>query len=129
MKLYTLSLVALLLLALLASWTYRYELANYLPVSIAARLHLRQYQAVNTFSEAIESGFTSHNFDVSQNAVDDTRMGLDEDSLTELRRIMDTNRVGFDEARLIRQQRIMRKNGIDPTTGLPLDAKAITSLS
>ncbi|KAL7009714.1 hypothetical protein EMMF5_000622 [Cystobasidiomycetes sp. EMM_F5] len=121
---------------------------------MAARLNLREYQALNTFDNAAAAGFNTSTFDLSQNLEDgETRSGLDEDSLREVRRIMDrwvadmatlaqalhqtnwscsdyhSHRVGFDEARLIRQQRIMRQNGIDPATGLPLDKKAITRLS
>lgn len=77
------------------------------------------------------AGFSSINFDLSGNlgsssspggaggtggggetAADrDARTGLDERTLTEVRRIMDRQRVGFDEARRIHVERMFRKNG------------------
>lgn len=130
MELYTISVVGLGLIVVLGLWTLRFRIGQLLPTSLAARLHLRQYEPVQTFEGAAQGGFTSGTFDLHDNLeAGEARSGMDEAGLTEVRRIMDSHRVGFDEARLIRSQRIMRKNGIDPATGLPLDKKAITSLS
>lgn len=57
----------------------------------------------------------------------DSRAGLDERALREVRIIMDQMRVGFDEARLIRTQREFRQKGVGPD-GMPLDKRAITHL-
>lgn len=131
MGLYTFSFIGLCLLALLGAYTLRFQLAQYMPVWMAARLNLRQYSALDTFDNAAAAGFNTSNFDLTANLEEgEARSGLDEASLTEVRRIMDrcgrsaqslccllkllfrSHRVGFDEARLIRQQRIMRQNGI-----------------
>lgn len=55
-------------------------------------------------------------------------IGLDEASLTEIRRLMERHAIGFDEARHVRHVEILKKNGIDQF-GFPMDPKAITSLS
>ncbi|KAK9894916.1 hypothetical protein P389DRAFT_86144 [Cystobasidium minutum MCA 4210] len=124
--LFTLSIVAFVCLLLLSLWAFRHKLIDYLPDHVAARF--KDYVPVGTFEAAVQGGFNSSTFDLSGNLEGDQRQGLDEESLTEIRRIMDIQRVNFDEARFIRSQRIMRKNGIDPNTGLPLDKKAITHL-
>lgn len=49
----------------------------------------------------------------------DPRAGLDEQTLTELRRIMERERVNFDEARRLHMERMFRKAGIGPD-GLPI---------
>ncbi|KAL8279521.1 hypothetical protein RQP46_008083 [Phenoliferia psychrophenolica] len=128
-KFWTLSLISLLLLSFLLLWTFRAHLLRFLPSSISARV--RQYAPVETFESALENGFSTSNFDLSANlsAGDrDARAGLDERTLTDVRRIMESQNVGFDEGRRILVERHFRKNGIDPN-GFPIDPKAITSLS
>ncbi|KAJ2082510.1 hypothetical protein H4R24_001536 [Coemansia sp. RSA 988] len=79
---------------------------------------------LGTFLNDYRAGLSSRNFDISGNIEGgDNRPGLDSD---EVRRIMETQGVSFDKARLIRQQRLMKNNDIDPSTGLPLDPKAVT---
>ncbi|KAG8827832.1 hypothetical protein FRC17_007711 [Serendipita sp. 399] len=82
-----------------------------------------------TFQEQAEQGYSTSAFDLDANVSDDARVGLDSEQLQEIREIMRRKRVNFDEARLIRQRMEMRRNGIDPDTGLPIDAKAVTRLS
>lgn len=64
-------------------------------------------------------GFSTSNFDLSGNLSGDQRAGLDDQTLTELRRIMERNQVNFDEARRIQMERMFKKAGIGPD-GLPI---------
>ncbi|KAJ1869021.1 hypothetical protein H4R99_004512 [Coemansia sp. RSA 1722] len=76
------------------------------------------------FARDYRAGLSSRNFDIAINIEDgDSRPGLDSE---EVRRIMEAQGVSFDKARLIRQQQLMQRNGIDPSTGMPLDPKAVT---
>ncbi|KAJ2001279.1 hypothetical protein GGI02_003811 [Coemansia sp. RSA 2322] len=78
----------------------------------------------HSFVDDYRAGLSSQNFDISINIEDgDSRPGLDSD---EVRHIMKSQGVTFDKARLIRQQQLMKHNGIDPSTGLSLDPKAVT---
>nr|XP_031861593.1 uncharacterized protein CI109_002823 [Kwoniella shandongensis]KAA5528665.1 hypothetical protein CI109_002823 [Kwoniella shandongensis] len=73
---------------------------------------------------------SSNNFDLEANNGEGSgegRIGLDEEGVEEVRRIMAIERCTFDQARLIRHNRILAKNGIAPD-GTPLDRKAITRL-
>ncbi|KAJ2388846.1 hypothetical protein GGI05_003668 [Coemansia sp. RSA 2603] len=80
--------------------------------------------SISAFARDYRAGLSSRNFDIAINIEDgDSRPGLDSD---EVRRIMDARGVSFDKARLIRQQQLMQLNGIDPSTGMPLDPKAVT---
>ncbi|CAD6569162.1 MAG: hypothetical protein TREMPRED_005081 [Tremellales sp. Tagirdzhanova-0007] len=105
-------------------------LAPYLPSQIVARLS--NYTPLSTFSFADQAsaGMSSSNFDLEENMGEgsgEERMGLDEEAVEEVRRIMAIERCNFDRARLIRHNRILAKNGIAPD-GTPLDRKAVTRL-
>ncbi|KAI8615810.1 hypothetical protein BC830DRAFT_1081022 [Chytriomyces sp. MP71] len=86
-----------------------------------------------TWEEARAHGLNSDTFVVEQREGDE-RIGLDGDqadfvdtsALKQIASIMRTRGVGFDEARyqLVRQQMIA--NGVDPDTGLPIDANLVT---
>jgi Fungal protein of unknown function (DUF2015) len=79
-----------------------------------------------SFSTDLEEGFSSANFDISENiASGDVRAGLDDNDKAAISRIMATKKVGFDEARRILAGKRMEKNGIDPRTGRPLDPRAV----
>ncbi|OCF34221.1 hypothetical protein I316_04172 [Kwoniella heveanensis BCC8398] len=104
--------------------------ARYLPTSLVARFTsyepLRQF----SFSDQAAAGMTSGNFDLEANNGEgsgESRVGLDDAGVEEVRRIMAIERCTFDQARLIRHNRILAKNGIAPD-GTPLDRKAITRL-
>lgn len=58
------------------------------------------------------AGFSTTNFDLSSNLSGDQRAGLDERTLTAIRRVMERENVGFDEARLIHLNSVFRKNGM-----------------
>ncbi|EIW72171.1 hypothetical protein M231_01858 [Tremella mesenterica] len=107
-------------------------LAPYLPDNLVARLsHYTPLQSY-AFSEQAAAGLTSGNFDIERDNLaegsSESRLGLDEAGVEEVRRIMALERCTFDQARLIRHNRILAKNGIAPD-GTPLDRKAITRLS
>ncbi|KAM0751386.1 hypothetical protein T439DRAFT_325523 [Meredithblackwellia eburnea MCA 4105] len=125
----TLSLISLLLLFLLFLWAYRQRFLHLLPSSLAARI--RHYAPIDSFEDQLENGFSTSNFSLIPNLAPgerDPRTGLDQRSLTEVRRIMDGMGVSFDEGRRIWVEREFRRNGIDPN-GFPIDPKAVTSLS
>ncbi|KDQ11848.1 hypothetical protein BOTBODRAFT_34939 [Botryobasidium botryosum FD-172 SS1] len=127
---YFLSFLTFLGLFALAFY-FRARILPHLPVAISSRLpaSLSTYTPLSTFEDQRSAGLSSSTFDIEQNMVDgDSRSGLDDRAAEEIRRIMLTERVGFDQARLIRHQRILAQNGIDPQTGMPLDAKAVTRL-
>lgn len=105
--------------------TYRRDhLINLLPSSVLH--HFPSYAPIPTFDAAHSSGYSSTNFDLSDNLSAEDRRELD---LTEVRRIMLEHSCNFDQARLIRHNRYLARNGVDPLTGLPTDRKAITSLA
>ncbi|BGP41172.1 hypothetical protein JCM10449v2_005146 [Rhodotorula kratochvilovae] len=123
---YSLPLLGFVLLACFLAWHYRHVYVDRLPPSVSSRL--RYYAPLTTFEDAAEQGFSTSHFDLSANLSGDQRAGLDDRTLTEIRRIMERENVGFDEARAIHTTRMFRKNGID-ANGFPIDPKAITSLS
>ncbi|KAJ2159862.1 hypothetical protein GGF46_002701 [Coemansia sp. RSA 552] len=87
-------------------------------------LHGGQDGGLGGFLRDYRAGLSSRTFDIAANISDgDSRPGLDSE---EVRRIMETHNVSFDKARLMRQQQIMARNQIDPSTGVPLDPKAVT---
>ncbi|WWC91885.1 uncharacterized protein L201_006834 [Kwoniella dendrophila CBS 6074] len=106
-------------------------LSRYLPTSIVARFTNYEPLRNFSFSEQASAGMTSSNFDLESNNLgegsSESRLGLDENGVEEVRRIMAIEKCTFDQARLIRHNRILAKNGIAPD-GTPLDSKAITRL-
>ena len=98
-----------------------------LPTQLQSQI--AQYVAIpqHSFTDDIEAGFTSSEFDLSQNVNDsDDRHGLDSAARKEVKRIMKSKKCTFDQARLIFLQDKMRRAGIDPMTGLPVDRKFVS---
>ena len=80
----------------------------------------------SSFTNDIESGFTSSDFDLSTNvASGDSRAGLDQQAKREVQRIMKSRNVGFDEARRTYTEARFAKNNIGPD-GLPRDPKFVS---
>lgn len=80
----------------------------------------------SSFSNDIESGFTSADFDLSTNvAAGDSRAGLDQSAKREVQKIMKTRKVGFDEARRVYTEQRFAKNNIGPD-GRPRDPKFVS---
>ena len=80
----------------------------------------------SSFTNDIESGFTSTDFDLSANvAAGDSRTGLDQRAKREVQKIMKSRKVGFDEARRMYTQATFAKNDIGPD-GLPRDPKFVS---
>ena len=80
----------------------------------------------SSFTNDIESGFTSTDFDLSTNvAAGDSRAGLDHQAKREVHKIMKSRRVGFDEARKMYTEARFAKNNIGPD-GLPRDPKFVS---
>lgn len=79
----------------------------------------------DSFADDLESGLSSRNFDIISQNEEDARLGLDDVSKEEIKRIMETDNVSFDKARLLYTERKFGKNGIAPD-GTPMDPKAVT---
>ncbi|KAL8830440.1 MAG: hypothetical protein Q9191_001438 [Dirinaria sp. TL-2023a] len=80
----------------------------------------------SSFSNDIESGFTSNDFDLSTNvAAGDSRGGVDGAAKREIQRIMKNRRVGFDEARRMYTEQRFAKHGIG-ADGRPRDPKFVS---
>lgn len=121
--LYTLSVI-LIIVGSVLFYTRSYW-SPYLPRGY--RDKLGRYMSLPSFERDMESGLTSEEFDLSGNVEDgDDRFGLDGTSRAEVKRIMKRMTCTFDQARLIFLQDKMRRAGIDPQTGLPLDAKFVS---
>ncbi|WVR09581.1 hypothetical protein IAU60_006651 [Kwoniella sp. DSM 27419] len=104
--------------------------SRYLPTSLVARFTSYEPLRNYSFSDQAAAGITSSNFDLEASngeSSGESRLGLDEAGVEEIRRIMAIEKCTFDQARLIRHNRILAKNGIAPD-GTPLDRKAITHL-
>ncbi|TFK63254.1 hypothetical protein BDN72DRAFT_964028 [Pluteus cervinus] len=127
--LFYLSLLAFFALLVMVLFRYRAHVAPYLPERVRAMFPgLNNYTPLSTFSDQLNAGLSSSNFDIESNILDgDSRSGLDERATQEIMEIMRRERVTFDQARLIRHNRILAMNGIDPS-GMPLDSKAVTRL-
>lgn len=80
----------------------------------------------SSFTNDIDSGFTSTDFDLSTNvAAGDSRAGLDQQAKRQVQKIMKSRRVGFDEARRMYTEARFAKNNIGPD-GLPRDPKFVS---
>ncbi|GAA5877641.1 hypothetical protein JCM3774_005368 [Rhodotorula dairenensis] len=123
---YSLPAAGLVLLVLFLAWHYRHLYVDRLPPALSSRM--RYYAPLRTFEDAAEQGFSTTTFDLSNNLSGDQRAGLDDRTLTAIRRIMERENVPFDEARLLHLNSVFRKNGVD-ANGFPIDPKAVTSLS
>lgn len=112
-----------------------------LPSSLQGHLspYMNRYASIPTsFAAQAANGFSSSNFDLEANIAGDSRAGLDDSVLGEIRDIMHREHVkcvqfyavalarmltpihlscSFDEARLIRHKLNMARNGVDPRTG------------
>lgn len=79
-----------------------------------------------SFSGDIEAGFTSSDFDLTNNVTEgDSRSGLDSKAKREIRRIMRRRGVEFDEARRLYTEQRFAKNNIGPD-GRPRDPKFVS---
>lgn len=79
----------------------------------------------DSFSEDVESGLSSRNFDLISQNDNDSRLGLDDSTKAEIKRIMEVECLSFDKARLLYMERKFVQNGIAPD-GTPLDPRAVT---
>jgi len=133
MKVYLLSAAGFIALLVILCYYHRATVIPHLPQRLQALLPgslTSEYMRVpSSFADQQAAGYSSVNFDLEANLDgDDSRTGLDEQGVAEIREIMRRERVNFDDARLLRHQRNMVRNNIDPVTGLPLDSKAVTRL-
>ncbi|KAL8734472.1 MAG: hypothetical protein Q9166_001371 [cf. Caloplaca sp. 2 TL-2023] len=80
----------------------------------------------SSFSNDIESGFTSDDFDLTTNvAAGDSRRGLDQRGKREVQKIMKSRKVDFDEARRIYMEQKFANNNIG-LDGTPRDPKFVS---
>lgn len=135
----SLAIATLALVALVLAYWQRNALAAAVPDSVrewAAMLARNMlpgaaYErlAGADWQTAVDAGLTSSRFDIEANIRGgDPRAGLDEAGLAAVHRIMSEQRVSFDEARLRHHRAVLASHNIDPRTGMPLDAKAVTRL-
>ncbi|QLL32107.1 hypothetical protein HG536_0C02760 [Torulaspora globosa] len=112
-------------LAFLALWTrqnYAYRLREFF-----VRIKRRTGGVIrlnDSFSDDLESGLSSRNFDLISQNDNDSRSGLDDSSKAEVKRIMEQENLSFDKARFLYVERKFGQNGIAPD-GTPLDPKAV----
>ena len=79
-----------------------------------------------TFSDDIEAGLSSSNFDLTGNVeAGDSRQGLDDAAKTEVLRIMKKRRMNFDQARKVYMENRFKANGIG-ADGRPRDPKFVS---
>lgn len=84
------------------------------------------HRLTSSFSNDIELGFTSTDFDLTSNvAAGDSRAGLDQHGKKEVQRIMRSQKVGFNEARRVLTEQRFANNGIGPD-GRPRDPKFVS---
>lgn len=89
-------------------------------------IHYTYSRVPTSFMGDVESGFTSSNFDLSDNVMEgDSRGGLNETAKRDVQRIMKSRGISFDEARALYTQRTFKKAGIG-ADGLPNDPKLVT---
>ncbi|SCV04924.1 LANO_0G14422g1_1 [Lachancea nothofagi CBS 11611] len=84
----------------------------------------RRIQLNADFTEDLEAGLTSRNFDISSHNEGDQRKGLNDEAKTEIKMIMKRDKVNFDQARLLHAQEKFGRNRI-AADGTPLDPKAV----
>ena len=99
-----------------------------LPAFIARRLPANRptYSRLpGSFSEDMNAGLSSTNFDLSSNLEEgDSRRGLDDEGKEAVKRIMARRKCGFDEARAIWVRERLRRENVDED-GRPRDPKAV----
>jgi hypothetical protein len=79
-----------------------------------------------SFMGDVESGFTSNDFDLSNNVMEgDSRSGLDPKSKREIQRLMKIRGINFDEARRVYMEQRFKKAGIGED-GIPKDPKFVS---
>ena len=84
------------------------------------------YTRLSSFANDIEDGFTSEEFDLSENlSSGDRRTGLDVQAKLGIKQIMKNRAVGFDEARRLYTESRFAKNNIGPD-GRPRDPKFVS---
>ncbi|CAI4058370.1 hypothetical protein SUVZ_03G0520 [Saccharomyces uvarum] len=79
----------------------------------------------DSFTDDLENGLHSSNFDIISENNNDTRGGLDDISKNDIKQIMENDNISFDKARLLYMERKFGQNGIAPD-GTPIDPKAFT---
>ncbi|PWN97039.1 hypothetical protein FA09DRAFT_330689 [Tilletiopsis washingtonensis] len=135
--LYSFLLSSLVVVLLIIGYMNRAALLPLLPEHIVERLPaaLRappsgaRYSRLSAFDWASQAraGLSSARFDIEANLRDgDARAGLDEIGSLEVNAVMASRNMTFDQARLHIHEQRLRDNGIDPRTGLSLDAKSVT---
>jgi hypothetical protein len=75
----------------------------------------------------LSTGFSTSTFDLSNNLSGDQRAGLDDRTLTAIRRIMERENVPFDEARLLHLNSVFRKNGASSAIAFSCPALELTA--
>lgn len=77
------------------------------------------------FQDDIEAGFTSAQFDLHENILNEDPRTLDETAKTEIHKLMASEGISFDDARLKYFQSKLSENGIG-ADGVPRDSRTVT---
>ncbi|CCE62040.1 hypothetical protein TPHA_0B03680 [Tetrapisispora phaffii CBS 4417] len=89
------------------------------------RRYIRSEGINSSFSDDIEAGLSSTNFDLESGNVGDQREGLDDIAKEEIKKIMAEKNLSFDAARLAYTEEKFGKNNI-AADGMPKDPKTVT---
>lgn len=105
---------------------WQHLLPDHIRVPGSEYLYSRLPFSGGSFSDDIESGLSSANFDLAGNLADgDSRAGLDDAAKREILKIMKKRRMRFDEARRVYMEGRFKANGIGPD-GRPRDPKFVS---
>lgn len=116
-------LLVLVIVIVLVAFHFRQRLAERFEVW---RNNRRWSSLVHSgFEDDLENGFSSNNFDITENIADNDLRTLDETAKDEIRHLMQKHNLTFDDARLRYFREKMRANGVD-SDGVPTDPKSVT---
>lgn len=116
---------ALLVVALLVAFHFRVKLIERFEHWRNSRRWVQLQTDEDGFRRDLEDGFSSGNFDVTDNIRSGDTRTLDHAAKKAIRAAMEKDNLSFDAARLQYFQGKMRDNGID-SEGVPTDPRTVT---
>lgn len=116
-------LLILVIVVLVLAFHFRRKLAERFEVWRNNRRWSRL--AHSGFEGDLENGFSSNNFDITDNIANHDPRTLDEAAKEEIRQLMLRHNLTFDDARLRYLREKMLANGVG-ADGVPIDPKTVT---